>query len=138
MLNQDPQWGGIDVGDRNRGEGNPVVAVRVSPDGEHLAWLAPLDGVCNLWVAPAADPKQARPLTRVTGRDISPYFRWAYTNRHLVFFQDHDGDENWRGSSVDLASGATTLLIAHAPGRCGRSRRRAAARRGPWRRSRAS
>src|ERR1700722_11776194 len=85
-------------------------AVRVSPDGEHLAWLAPLDGVRNLWVAPAADPKQARPPPRVTDRDIGPYFRWAHTNRHLVFFQDRDGDENFRGSSVDLASGATTLL----------------------------
>jgi len=84
--------------------------VRVSPDGEHLAYLAPLDGVRNLWLAPTADPRQGRPLTRVADRGISTYFRWAHTNRHLVYFQDRDGDENWRGSSVDIATGATSLL----------------------------
>ena len=84
--------------------------VQLSPDGEHLAYLAPLDGVRNLWLAPAADPRQGRPLTRVAGRDISTYFRWAHTNRHLVFFQDRDGDENWRATSVELDTGATVLL----------------------------
>ena len=48
--------------------------VRVSPDGEQLAWLAPLDGVNNLWVAPVADPGAARPVTRVTDRNISTYY----------------------------------------------------------------
>jgi dipeptidyl aminopeptidase/acylaminoacyl peptidase len=84
--------------------------VRLSPDGEHLAYVAPLNGVRNLWLAPAADPRQARPLTRVADRDISTYFRWAYTNQHIVFFQDRGGDENWRASSVDIATGATVLL----------------------------
>lgn len=86
------------------------VKVTLSPDGEHLAYLAPLNGVRNLWVAPVADPRQGRPLTRVTDRDISTEYRWAHTNRHLVFFQDRAGDENWRGSSVDLDTGATLLL----------------------------
>ena len=31
--------------------------VSLSPDGKHLAYLAPLDGVSNLWVAPVDDPK---------------------------------------------------------------------------------
>jgi dipeptidyl aminopeptidase/acylaminoacyl peptidase len=84
--------------------------VRVSPDGEHLAYLAPLDGVRNLWLAPVADPRAGRPLTHIADRDISTNFRWANTNRHLVFFQDRNGDENWRASSVDLASGAITAL----------------------------
>jgi len=84
--------------------------VRLSPDGEHLAYLAPLNGVRNLWLAPVADPRQGRPLTRVSDRDISTNFRWAYTNRHLVFFQDRAGDENWRGASVDIATGAILPL----------------------------
>src|SRR5215469_4195480 len=84
--------------------------VRVSPDGEHLAYLAPLSGVRNLWLAPVADPRQGQPLTRVTDRDISPFFRWAHTNRHVVFFQDRDGDENWRASSIDIATGAVVPL----------------------------
>jgi dipeptidyl aminopeptidase/acylaminoacyl peptidase len=84
--------------------------VRLSPDGEHLAYVAPLDGVRNLWLAPVADPRQGRPLTRVADRDISTLFRWAYTNRHIVFLQDRAGDENWRASSVDIATGAIVPL----------------------------
>ena len=56
--------------------GNPDRAsVQLSPDGAHLAWLAPLDGVLNVWVAPRDDlaggpPGHARhrprhPLLRV-------------------------------------------------------------------------
>jgi dipeptidyl aminopeptidase/acylaminoacyl peptidase len=84
--------------------------VRVSPDGLQLAYVAPVDGVNNLWVAPVADPAAARPVTRVTDRNIGSYFRWAYTNRHLVFFRERDGDENWRASSVDIANGAIVPL----------------------------
>jgi dipeptidyl aminopeptidase/acylaminoacyl peptidase len=84
--------------------------VRLSPDGEHLAFIAPVEGVRNLWLAPVASPQQGQPLTRVGDRDISTYFFWAYTNRHLVFFQDRNGDENWRASSVDIATGAIVPL----------------------------
>jgi dipeptidyl aminopeptidase/acylaminoacyl peptidase len=84
--------------------------VQISPDGAHLAYVAPLDGVRNLFVAPLADPKAGRPVTHATDRDIGRYFHWAYDNRHLLFAQDHDGDENWRISSVDRDSGATILL----------------------------
>jgi Tol biopolymer transport system component len=84
--------------------------VRVSPDGKHLAYVAPVDGVNNLWVADIADPAAARPVTRVTDRNIGSYFRWAYTNRHLVFFRERDGDENWRAASVDVADGAVVPL----------------------------
>jgi dipeptidyl aminopeptidase/acylaminoacyl peptidase len=85
-------------------------SVRISPDGQTLAWLAPIDGVRNLMVAPVADPGAARAVTHATDRNLSPFFRWAHTNRHLVFLREHDGDENWRTSSVDIASGATVLL----------------------------
>lgn len=84
--------------------------VRVSPDGRHLAYVAPVDGVNNLWVAEIADPAAARPVTRVTDRNISSYFRWAHTNRHLVFFRERDGDENWRAISVDIADGKIVAL----------------------------
>jgi dipeptidyl aminopeptidase/acylaminoacyl peptidase len=91
-------------------DNSDYVSVRLSPDGEFLAYVAPLGGVRNLWIAPAAAPKQGKPLTRVVERDISTNFRWAHTNRHLVFFQDRDGDENWRASSVDTMTGAIVPL----------------------------
>jgi dipeptidyl aminopeptidase/acylaminoacyl peptidase len=86
------------------------INVRVSPDGTNLAWLAPIDRVNNLFVAPIADPAAARPVTRVTGRSISNYFRWAHTNRHLIYFRDHEGDENYRAFNVDIESGAVVPL----------------------------
>ena len=85
-------------------------SVRVSPDGQALAFLAPIDGVRNLWDTPVADLAAARPVTRATDRNLAAYFRWAHTNRHLVYFREHDGDENWRASSVDIVSGATVPL----------------------------
>ena len=84
--------------------------VRVSPDGTRLAYLAPVNGIVNLFVAPAADPRAGRQLTRATDRDISGRYEWAYNNRHIVFFQERDGDENWRASSIDITSGAVTAL----------------------------
>ena len=84
--------------------------VRVSPDGQNVAYVAPLNGVNNLWVAPLNDPAAARPVTRVTDRNIGSYYRWAYTSRHLVFFRERDGDENWRAASVDITNGAVVPL----------------------------
>ncbi len=83
--------------------GNPDRAqVRISPDGAHLAWLAPLDGVLNVWVAPRDDLSAARPVTHDAGRGIR-YYLWAYTNAHILYIQDKNGDENWRLYAVDLA-----------------------------------
>jgi len=84
--------------------------VRVSPDGGQLAYLAPVGGVRNLFVAPLAEPRKGRQVTHVTDRNIGWYYQWAHTSRHIVFFQERDGDENWRASSVDLRSGALKLL----------------------------
>jgi dipeptidyl aminopeptidase/acylaminoacyl peptidase len=84
--------------------------VKISPDGKHLSYLAPLKGVRNLWIAPLDAPTDARPLTRATDRDIGWSYDWAHTNRHIVFFRDHDGDENWRAASVDMESGAIIPL----------------------------
>ncbi|MGY3534346.1 S9 family peptidase [Bradyrhizobium sp. USDA 4452] len=90
---------------------NPdYINIRLSPDGTQLSWVAPLDGVNNLWVAPLSDLKAARPVTRVTDRNISAEYRWAHTNRHMVFFRERDGDENWRAASVDITDGKIVPL----------------------------
>jgi len=84
--------------------GNPDRAsVALSPDGAHIAYLAPREGVLNVWVAPREDLATARPVTRDTGRGIR-FYGWAYTNRHILYIQDRNGDENWRLYSVDLTT----------------------------------
>ncbi|PWU17497.1 MAG: S9 family peptidase [Candidatus Rokuibacteriota bacterium] len=91
--------------------GDPDIAsARMSFDGARIAYVAPVDGVRNLWVAPLDDLRAARPVTRVTDRPIGSYFQWAFTHRHVVFFQERDGDENWRASSVDVADGTIVPL----------------------------
>jgi dipeptidyl aminopeptidase/acylaminoacyl peptidase len=85
--------------------GNPErAALRISPDGAHLAWLAPVDGVLNVWVAPVGDLGAARAVTHDTSRGIRNYF-WAETSHHVVYLQDRGGDENWRAYVVDLDTG---------------------------------
>ncbi|MGH8103411.1 MAG: S9 family peptidase, partial [bacterium] len=82
--------------------GNPDKAgAQISPDGSKLSFLAPLDGVLNIWVAPAGKPASAKPVTHDTGRGVRQYF-WAYTNHHILYLQDKNGDENWRIYAVDL------------------------------------
>src|SRR2546425_11827714 len=42
----------------------------LSFDGASVAYIAPLDGGRNLWVAPVGDLNAARPVTRVADRPI--------------------------------------------------------------------
>ena len=90
--------------------GNPDKAsVRLSPDGTKISYLAPVKGVLNVWVGPEDNPRAAKPVTHDTRRGIRIYF-WAYTNEHVLYLQDKDGDENWRLYSVDLTNGETKDL----------------------------
>lgn len=90
--------------------GNPENAhVRLSPDGSKLAWLAPDEGVLNIRVGPRSDPSAARVVTSDRHRGIRSFF-WAYTNRHVLYTQDTDGDEDWHLYSVDLETGKTLDL----------------------------
>jgi len=82
--------------------GNPdKAAARLSPDGTRLAYLAPVDGVLNVWVAPLDDLAAAKPVTQDNVRGIRNYF-WAYTNNHIIYLQDAGGDENWHVYSAAL------------------------------------
>lgn len=80
--------------------GNPERASpQISPDGTRLAYLAPVDGVLNVWVG-AVDGDTFRPVTHDTDRGVRVYF-WAHDNRHILYLQDKGGDENWRLYKVD-------------------------------------
>ncbi len=82
--------------------GNPdKTQVRISPDGHSISYLAPQDGVMNVWVQKADLSAPPILLTHDTGRGIQSQ-RWAYDNNHILFIQDRNGDENWRLFSVNV------------------------------------
>jgi dipeptidyl aminopeptidase/acylaminoacyl peptidase len=85
---------------------------RLSPDGTQMSFRAPLNGVMNLWVAPAADINAARPITRNTGRGIPSHF-WALDSKSVLYIEDQNGDENWHLYRVNLATGQTKDLTPY-------------------------
>jgi dipeptidyl aminopeptidase/acylaminoacyl peptidase len=97
--------------------GNPErVSPRISPDGNRLAWIAPRDGVLNVWSAPIGDAgvdwHAAAAITDDRDRGIRQ-FTWARNGRHLLYVQDAGGDENWRLYDVDLATMARRDLTPY-------------------------
>ena len=90
--------------------GNPVkTAGRISPDGKWLSWIAPRDGVLNVWVAPASDPSAGRPVTSEKTRPIRQYF-WSPDSSMVLFINDKGGDENFLLYGVAPTGGAERAL----------------------------
>jgi len=90
--------------------GNPVrTQARLSPDGKYVSFLAPRDGVMNVWLAPFGKLEAAKPITEDRKRGIRQHF-WSADGRHVLFLQDEGGDENWRVYGVDVESGKQTDL----------------------------
>ena len=88
--------------------GNPERAMpQISPDGKRIAFLAPVDGVLNVWVGPMDGP--FHPVTTDRERGIRDYF-WAHDGVHLVYLQDQGGDENWRLYAVAPVTGKVREL----------------------------
>ena len=90
--------------------GNPSkTGGQISPDGKWLSWIAPRDGVLNVWVAPVGNPDAARPLTAEKVRPIRSHF-WAPDSSQVLFINDKGGDENFLLYGVGLAGGEPKLL----------------------------
>jgi dipeptidyl aminopeptidase/acylaminoacyl peptidase len=100
--------------------GNPErTIVRISRDGTRIAFLAPVDGVLNLWVGPVEHIEDARPLTKATDRNLGPWIVWMHDNRHILFFRDKAGDENWCTWAIELESGNVRALTPQTGVTCG-------------------
>jgi dipeptidyl aminopeptidase/acylaminoacyl peptidase len=85
--------------------GNPTRAqAQISPDGRWLSWLAPKDGVLNIWLAPAGDVAAARVITDDRKRGIR-FHGWAYDGAHVLYMQDEGGTEDWHIYAVPIAGG---------------------------------
>ena len=97
---------GVDLIARDALFGNPErTNVQISHDGKYLSWTAPVDGVMNVWVAPADDPSKAKAVTDDKARGIRNY-SWTYRASTLLYLRDTGGDEDFHLYSVDLSTGA--------------------------------
>ncbi|HEY8521606.1 MAG TPA: S9 family peptidase [Gammaproteobacteria bacterium] len=92
--------------------GNPErTAARISPDGERVSFLAPRDGVLNVWVSPVGDIGAAQPVTNDIMRPIRNY-AWLPTGEVIGYLQDVGGNENFHLLLTDLATGTTRDVTA--------------------------
>jgi dipeptidyl aminopeptidase/acylaminoacyl peptidase len=90
--------------------GNPErTSPALSPDGARIGFVAPVDGVLNVWVGPADGSRAPVPVTADTDRGIRIWM-FCHDDRHLVFGQDTAGDENWRLYLMDRDGGEPRLL----------------------------
>ena len=93
--------------------GNPErTSVRLSHYGTHISYLAPVDGVMNVWVAPVDAVEEARPVTEDKGRGIRIHF-WTYNPSYITYLQDRGGDENWHVYAVNVETGESRDLTPY-------------------------
>jgi len=76
---------------------------RISPDGTMVSFLAPIEGVQNVWIAPVEEIESARAITNDTLRGISVY-HWAEDDEHILYLQDQGGNENWQVHAVHVTT----------------------------------
>ncbi|HVF94881.1 MAG TPA: S9 family peptidase [Sphingomonas sp.] len=104
------QMTGVPLIERAKLFDNPTrTAGQLSPDGKWLGFIAPRDGVLNVWIAPVDKPGEARALTAEKTRPIRSYF-WSPDSKQILFVNDKGGDENFLLYGVDLASGTQKAL----------------------------
>ncbi len=101
---------GVDLIPRRVLFGNPQRAsARVSPNGKWLSYLAPVNGILNVWVAPINDLAAAKQVTDDTTRDIRSY-SWAYNGEQILHTQDTGGNEDFHVYATDVATLQTVDL----------------------------
>lgn len=82
---------------------------QISPDGKHLAYLSPHQGVLNVWIGSVDNKNSIKPITQNTKRSVFDYY-WAYNNEHIIYVDDNEGDENWRIHRVNINDGTISNL----------------------------
>jgi dipeptidyl aminopeptidase/acylaminoacyl peptidase len=106
-----PSTTGGDLIPRSLIFGNPERSgAQVSPDGSYLSFLAPRDGVMNVWVVERGKSlSEARPLTNERVRPIRSYY-WAGNGEDILYTQDKGGDENFLLYAVNAKTGKERTL----------------------------
>lgn len=77
------------------------VNLKVSPDGKKLSYLSAYEGTLNLWISESKFLEKSKPITKIKGHGIYPYW-WSHDNETLLFYQDKNGNENHHIYSVNI------------------------------------
>jgi dipeptidyl aminopeptidase/acylaminoacyl peptidase len=89
--------------------GNPErSSPEISPDGTMLAYLAPDQGVLNVWVR-TLGKSDDRVITEDRKRGIRN-LAWEYDSKNILYTQDQNGDENWRVFQTNVSTKKTRDL----------------------------
>jgi len=91
--------------------------LKISPDGKRLAYIAPANGVLNVWVK-TVGKHDDHPVIKATDAKVTLYWWaqnnkniwWAGDNKHILYWTDKDGDENCHICRIDLATGQVVDL----------------------------
>ena len=91
--------------------GNPErTGARISPDGKYISFLAPREGVLNVWVVERGKPiSEAHPLTNEKVRPIRGHL-WSANSEEILYGNDKNGDENVLLYAVNARTGAERTL----------------------------
>ena len=91
--------------DRQLFFGDPEIsASQISPDGRHITFIKPYEGVRNVWIKEREEPfDAARPLT-ADDRPVPGYF-WSEDGEMVLYVQDKGGNENFHVYAVDPDAG---------------------------------
>jgi dipeptidyl aminopeptidase/acylaminoacyl peptidase len=89
--------------------GNPDnIRPQISPDGMMLAYIAPSDGMLSVWVRTIGQD-DARVIARDPARPIMQIF-WQGDSRHVLYLQDHGGNENYHLFAASIDGGTPREL----------------------------
>ncbi len=77
---------------------------KISPDGSMLAWIAPANGVLNIWVHKLKDDQNSAHIVTSDSKRGIREFLWRGDSHHIIYFQDTNGDENWNLFQVPVAA----------------------------------
>lgn len=85
-------------------------AAQISPDRQHISYLAHSDGHLTVWMMPIGT-HDAQPLFKSTS-DIGNY-KWSPDGKSVLFFQDNAGDEVYHLMSASVDGGAIKDLTPY-------------------------
>ena len=94
--------------DRTLFFGDPEIsAAQISPDGQYIAFVKPLNKTRNVWVKKTNEPfSAAKPVTDEKTRPIAGYF-WSRDSKYILFAKDKGGDENFNVYAVSPSASST-------------------------------